>query len=48
LLQAEYLFSQVIGLKEKAFDKALEEVYDAAQQLEHQPVRKEENLKKKT
>lgn len=28
--------------------KALEEVYDAAQQLEQQPVRKEENLKKKT
>lgn len=47
MLQAEYLFSQVIGLKEKAFDKALEEVYDAAQQLEQQPVRKEENLKKR-
>ena len=43
----EYLFSQVIGLKEKAFDKALEEVYDAAQQLEQQPVRKDENLNKR-
>ena len=43
----EYLFSQVIGLKEKAFDKALEEVYDAAQQLEQQPVGKDENLNKR-